>query len=304
VIAAPLRVLTVFVRAGTVAYAEADERLDTLFANQLPGVSRDVVVVDNLLPAGVHERLPGRVVVGGDNSSWEFSGVDVAVRHVGAALWQYDLVNVVTSAFEQLYTAYLERFQPQVLMAIRGARVCLGHIDCYNSAIAINSYRSQHWLRSCFLMLPVTELAVLGSFVSTADRARWFSGKPEEPFLPAAPLCATYRRYLLDWLLGKDIGQGVTWHRTLALDEAGLEMFEQKARMILNEHLLGVRLRAAGCRLIDVTWLSGVLSRGGAVNWDTPWWIQVSARDRDAVSVRPQFPCCSPERDARGEETS
>ena len=202
-------------------------------------------------------------------------------------------MNVVTSAFEQLYTAYLERFRPEVLMAISGARVCLGHIDCYKSAIRILSYRSQHWLRSCFLMLPVTELLVLGSFVSAGGRAPWFSGRAEDPFAPDAPLCATYRQYLLDWLLGKDIGQGVTWHRTLVLDEAGLEMFEQKARTILNEHLLGIRLRAAGCRLIDVTWLSTVLSGGGAVNWDTPWWVQLSERDRDAISIWPQL---APER--------
>ena len=54
-IAAPLRVITVFVRAGTAAYADAEERLDILFATQFPGISRDVVVVDNLLPAGIHE---------------------------------------------------------------------------------------------------------------------------------------------------------------------------------------------------------------------------------------------------------
>ena len=134
-------------------------------------------------------------------------------------------------------------------------------------------------------MLPVTELQLLGSFVSVATRARWFSGNAADPFAPGAPLCATYRRYLLDWLLGKDIGQGVTWHRTLAGDEGGLAMFEQKARMILNEHLLGIRLRAAGCRLIDVTWLSSVLCRGGAFTWDTPWWTQLSERDRDAISI-------------------
>ena len=138
-------------------------------------------------------------------------------------------------------------------------------------------------------MLPVTELRLLGSFVSAANRALWFSGNAEDPFAPGAPLCATYRGYLLDWLFGKDIGQGMTWHRTLARDQAGLEMFEQKARMILNEHLLGIRLRAAGCRLIDVTWLSSQLLRRRACNWDTPWWIQLSERDRDAMSIRPEL---------------
>src|SRR3954452_3661981 len=119
--AAPLRLLTVFVRAGTATYADAEERLNLLFATQFPDISRDVVVVDNLLPQGIHERSPGRVVVGGDNSAWEFSAVDAAIAHLGAALCQYDLVNVVTSAFQQLYTAYLDRFRPDVLTAIRGA---------------------------------------------------------------------------------------------------------------------------------------------------------------------------------------
>jgi hypothetical protein len=66
-------------------------------------------------------------------------------------------------------------------------------------------------------------------------------------------------------------------------------MFEQKARTILNEHLLGIRLRAAGCRLIDVTWLSTVLSRGGSVDWDTPWWVQLAERDRGAISIVPNL---------------
>jgi hypothetical protein len=279
--------LTVFVRAGTTTYPDAERRLDDRFARQLPGLQRDVLIVDNLLPPGVHERSDRRVVIGGDNSVWEFSALDVAVAYAGANLVQYDVVNVVTSAFEQLYTAYLDRFRPEIVAAIQGRQVCLGHIDCYNSAVSILSFRSQHWLRSCFLMLPVTELLVLGSFVSARARAPWFSGRPEDPFAVDAPLCATYRNYLLDWLLGRDIGQGVKWHRALSLDEAGLEMFEQKALAILNEHLLSVRLRAAGCRLIDVTWLSTLVSEHREVDWETPWWTQLSERDSDPISIQP-----------------
>jgi hypothetical protein len=281
------RLLTLFVRAGTATYPDSERQLNDLFASQLPGLQRDVLVVDNLLPPGVHERSTGRTVIGGDNSSWEFSAVDVAVTHLAESVTQYDIVNVVTSAFGQLYTAYLDRFRPDVVEVIRGKPVCLGHIDCYNSGVSIMSYRSQHWLRSCFLMLPVTELLVLGSFVSARCRTPWFSGRAEDPFAADAPLCDTYKRYLLDWLLGQDIGQGVKWHRSMSLDQASIETFELKARAILNEHLLGLRFRAAGCRLIDVTWLSAVLSAGRAVRWDTPWWTQLSERDRDAISVRP-----------------
>jgi hypothetical protein len=283
----PLFVLTIFVRAGTTTYADAESNLDAIYRSQLPNVRRDLLVVDNLLPADTVERGTGRTVIGGDNTVWEFSAIDKAVRHLGARIWDYDFINVVTSAFQQLYVGYLERFTEPVLRAAGGARVCLGHIDCYNESVGIGTARSQHWLRSCFLMLAPAELKILGSCVSVRDRRPWFSGSVDDPFGPASPISAKYQEYLIGWLLGKDIGQGVTWHRTLSLDAEGLDVFEQKALAIVNEHLLAVRLRAAGCRTVDVTWLSAQMARNAVPDWSTPWWEQLAARDRDAIVVPP-----------------
>jgi hypothetical protein len=283
----PPRVLTIFVRAGTTAYPDSETHLDRLYATQLPALPRDVLVVDNLLPPGVAEAGESRVVIGGDNSAWEFSAIDAAVAHLGPSIWRYDLVNIVTSAFEQLYVAYLDRFVPPVVASITGRRVCVGHIDCYNEPVHVHGCRSQHWLRSCFLMLPVAELMALGTCVSARDRGQWFSARVDQPFAGDAPLCERFQKYISDWLLGQDIGQGVTWHRTLVLDMEGLAVFEQKALAILNEHLLGIRMRAAGCRLIDVTWLSAQLAAGHTPAWDTPWWEQLARRDRDARQVGP-----------------
>ena len=279
------RVLTIFVRAGTETYADAEGRLADLFATQMPEIARDLVVVDNLLAAGVIESAPGRMVIGGDNRVWEFSAVDAALAHLGASVWQYEVVNVVTSAFMQLYVAYLERFTAEVVHAVRGARICVGHIDCYNQPIRIGHHLSQHWVRTCFFMVPVAELMLLRTMVSARQHRPWFSGDVADPFGDGSPLDQTYRNYLTGWLLGQDIGQGVTWHRTLKLDADGLEMFKQKALAIVNEHLLGIRLRGAGCPLVDVTWLSAVLRGGGTPRWDTPWWQQLADRDRDAIRI-------------------
>lgn len=281
------RVLTLFLRTGTEAYPDAEPKLAERFDRQLPGLSRDVVVVDNLLPPGVAESAPGRVVIGGDNSVSEFSAIDAALAHVGRGVWHYDLVNIVTAAFEQLYAAYLDRFTPAVVAAVVGARASVGHIDCYNEEIGVLSYRSQHWLRTSFVMLPPRELMLLGSAVSARHRWPWFSGRAETPFADDAPLSDNYRKYILDWLLGEDIGQGVRWHTTLSLDGDGLPIFERKALAILNEHLFGIRLRAAGCRTIDATWLSSVLASGRMPDWTTPWWQQLGQRDRDAQSIEP-----------------
>ncbi len=282
-----VRILTIFARYGTTRFADAEARLGQIFAVQLPDVERDVVVVDSALPLGVHETSQGRTVCGGDNSGREFSAFESALEIVGPAVWDYDLVNLATAAFSEMYAAYLERFRQPVLQAIVGQPVCLGHVDCYNEPIEVLGTTSQHWLRTCCVFLPPAELRILGALQSTRDRTTWFSGIPERPFLSDAPLSENYRQLLIGWLTGQDIGQGVKWHSRLRLDPTGLSEFEQKAMAILNEHLFGIRLRAAGCHTVDVTWLSSVLGRSDSWEWDTPWWEQLAGRDQDQLHVMP-----------------
>jgi hypothetical protein len=119
-------------------------------------------------------------------------------------------------------------------------------------------------------------------------RDRWFSGDPARPFRDDAPLSSSYQRLITDWITGGDTGQGATWHSPLVLDTGSLALFEQKALAILSEHLLAIRLRASGCRLVDVTWLSSrAENSSNQLDWDTPWWRQTAERVVDAVTVTP-----------------
>ena len=256
-----MRVLTILVRYGTSSYPRAEEEIDDIFRRRMPEVQRSVLVVDNALPEGFIEPGDGRTVIGGDNTGREFSAFDAGLAYVGDRIWDYDLINLATSAFRELYRDYLERFRPAVLASLGSRSVCLGHIDCYNVPIQIEGCTSQHWLRTSCVFLPPTELRLLGTLVSAGPREGWFSGDASAPFRSDAPLSSTYQRLIIDWVTGKDIGQGVTWHSRISLDRDGLDEFEQKTLCLLNEHLFGMRLRAAGCRTIDVTWLSGVLAR-------------------------------------------
>lgn len=282
-----MRVLTVLVRYGSEQYPVAEAAIDRIFKVQLPDVARTVVVVDNSLPPGVAEHSGERTVIGGDNTVFEFSGFTQALAHVGDAVWSYDLIHFATSAFDTLYVAYLERFTPAVLGALLGRRVCCGHIDCYNQPVEALGFRMQHWVRTCFFFLPPAEAMSLRGFVSLSDPSRLFSGRPEEPFLPQAPLDSTYRRYITEWLTGGDIGQGVEWHSSFGLSRATLPTFHRKALCIVNEQVLSARLEARECRLVDVTWLSAMLRHrdATAMPWGTPWRDQLAGRDRDALSV-------------------
>ena len=283
-----MRVATIFLRHGTVKYPDAERGMEELFRRQMPEVHRDTVVVDTSLPPGhVEESDSHRVVLGGDNRFWEFSGADEALAWLGPRIWSYDLVHLATAAYNNLYVGYLRRFDMRVLHAIAGRPVCLGHIDCYNHPIRFLTYYSQHWIRTSFLFLPPAEIKALGSLVSFRDRDRVFSGDSTQPFRSDAPICENYRRYLYDWLTGREIGQNTTWHSGAPLTQANLPEFERKAMAILNEHFLAIRLRALGCRLVDVTWLATQFSTAGEPNirWSLGWREQLATRDTDAVRL-------------------
>lgn len=282
-----MRIATIFVRTGTESFPTAEADVDALFAAQLPGVQREVVVVDNLLPPGVHEQQGPRVVVGGDNSSREFSAFDAGLRHIETRLHEFDWINLVTSAFKTLYTDYLAQFETRLLEAVAGRSVCLGHLDCYNEPVRLLGYPSQHWMRTSFVMLPPAELRLLGTVVSVRDRRPFFSGVPERPFLDDAPLSDRLKQYITDWLTGRDIGQGVVWHSKFVLDEQTLPIFEAKTLAILNEHLLGIRLRSQGCVVADISWLALTLQRHGCVRLDLPWREQLAECNRFVTSAAP-----------------
>ncbi len=280
-----MRVLTILARYGEQQYASAERDIDELFRRQLPGVDREILIVDNALPAGLAAQDRHRCLIGGDNTHREFSAFDCAVSWVGHTLGDFDLVHFATSAYNQLYTAYLERFDERLLAAVARRSACVGHIDCYNASIGIGPFISQHWLRSCFFFTTPAQIRALGTFVSVPDPSRLFSGDPASPFRVGAPVSQTYQRYVIDWLIGADIGQGVTWHSRTSLTREGLSAFEFKAASIFNEHLLSIRLRAQGCPLVDVTWLSTAIGRDAAVPWTLNWRQQLASRDRDAIAV-------------------
>lgn len=283
-----MRILTLFLRYGTAKFPDAEARLDQLFAAQLPEVDRTTVVVDSALPAATVERQgPRRTLIGADNAFSEWSAADRGIAFAGHEIWSYDLVHLATAAFDTLYTRYLERIDTRLLRALIGRPCCLGHIDYYNDPVRVLTFRSQHWVRTSFVFLAPAELRALRSLVSFAEPSLLFSGDPRRPFRADAPLSESYRKYIYDWLVGADIGQGVRWHSGAPLDADNLAAFERKTLAILNEHLLSIRLRALGCRLTDVTFLAARLARAPReeVPWHLDWRAQLAARDVDAVAV-------------------
>ena len=283
-----MRILTLFARYGTQKYADAEATADALFARRLPQARREVVVIDGALPPEYREQTgTGRWRIGSDNASWEFSSWDSGLAFVGEKIHDFDFVHLATSAFNTLYTGYLDRLDARTLSLATGRAMAVGHVDCYPTPVTLLGRRSQGWLRTSWLFLPPLELALLRSLVSVRDEGLFFGDDPDAPFRSDAPLCPRYRTYILDWLTGQGTGQNVVWHSRFALGGETWPYFKAKARAILNEHMLSIRLAAQGCAMVDATWLATQaqdLPQGQGLGAAPNWRRQLPARDTCPLS--------------------
>jgi hypothetical protein len=284
----PMRVMTLLARFGTAKYGSAVQDICAIFAQQMPEVTHEMVVIDNSLLPDHEETIGPRItLIGGNNSAWEFSAWDRGVEYLGPKLDDYDFVHFATSAFRQLYVRYLARFNARMLDLIRSRAAAVGHIDFYNDPVTLFGRAGQSWLRSSFVFLPPAEIRLLGPLVSVEDRASLFSGDPAAPFLPGAPLSAGYRENILGWLTGEGTGQGTEWHSRFVLSEQTLRFFEDKTVAILNEHMLTSRLRSQGCSIVDATWLATCAGKDRVEPMKSipDWRVQVTSRDVDAAAI-------------------
>eukprot|EP01031_Cornospumella_fuschlensis_P050219 gene50219-61449_t len=229
----------------------------------MPHIAHDILIVDNAQPrTWTSTDATGTRIIGGDNGSWEFSAWDRGLEYLGNSIKHWDLIGLVTSAFRQSHTAYLDQLSEPLFRQGVGRARALGHIDYGGAPVELLGVRTQCWIRSSFLLLPPCELQLLGRVASITDGNAFFSGDARAPFLEDAPLSPQYRKDIIAWLCGEGLGQGTTWHSRFDLTPETLVFFEQKARAILNEQRLSARLVAQGCQLMDVTWLAGRLKAG------------------------------------------
>lgn len=273
------RVMTLFVRYGTKKYPTALDDLLAFYARVIPGAPRRILVIDNQIEAPTDRSLgEGIRLVEGDNSAFEFSAWSRALERHGDEIARSELVHLVTDAFMVPYNGYLRHLSAAQLELCARRDFCLGHIDAYPAPIEILGAASQCWIRTCFFFLNPRALSVLRPFVSVTEPERFFSGDPAAPFRADAPLSPRYRDYITEWLGGASMG-GMSWHSSFTRSEDNIAYFNRKALAILNEHLLGIRLRQGGVPLIDTAWLEHRMATSPAdVPLGTPWEEQVRVR--------------------------
>ncbi|MBM4361504.1 MAG: hypothetical protein FJ104_02400, partial [Deltaproteobacteria bacterium] len=120
----------VFVQFDRRKYEGALERLLSLL-DRLPVRSR-VVVVDNAHPGDPARAVTARLVhLGGDNSSWEFSGFDRGLAYLDSLPEPAPVVALATDAFRAYGEHFLSLVTPAALAAARDLRAAVGWVDAW-----------------------------------------------------------------------------------------------------------------------------------------------------------------------------
>jgi hypothetical protein len=250
-----MKVLCLFVRHGIEQYPNAIAELDAWYAKQGLLEQRLLWIIDNSLPQGTPPQEIGPAVIlrAGDNSAWEFSAWASAIEDA-RLLPRVEVVHFVTSAFNTLYTRYLEHFRPEMLSFVTERRVCMGHIDSYSQPVFIRGIPSSSWIRTCFFFLNRDLAFTPRPWAPFADESEVFKTGDGRVFRPEAPLSADYQAYITRWLEGHDQG-GHQWHSAVGRGAEEAQRFRRKTLAILNEHQLAIQLRSEGIALTDFCWL-------------------------------------------------
>ncbi|WP_321919181.1 glycosyltransferase family 4 protein [Paraburkholderia tropica] len=261
-----MKLLTLFVRYGDKDYRGAFKRLCEMY-RQIDGLDYDALLIDTAMPLDCSVALGSRGrLIGGDNTCREFSGWNTALEQLGARIDDYDLVHVVTSAYENEYNGFYPYINRAMFdYAARNPEVVLAHVDAYPAPARMLGRTFQTWGCSKFLIAHPRRIRALGSFTGELGFDDVFSSDAETPFRADAPLSENYRQYLVDWLTGDGLPHG-QWHSVFEMDAANLARFHSKAMSILDEHGLSMRLRESGARIVDYTWLHSRELRADASN--------------------------------------
>jgi hypothetical protein len=222
--------------------------LQTYFASNLPGLKVSWVCIDNS-PFRNLNRIQGVEYLHGDNTYFEFSGWENALCKLSIDTNGFYLF--VTSAYKKNYTGYLNRLTENFIFEAFNKNQPLGHVDLFKSPVQLAQEKHfQYWLRTAFFFLPGKSLALLDGRLASITSQEFATEHERGKERDNAPVISEeYREKINDWLTGRTEVKYHNAHSNLDKHDA---FFKRKFLSIINEHLLSVRLRSLGFKLMDI----------------------------------------------------
>jgi len=261
-----MKLLSLFTRHGESAYPGAFERLIEFYRN-IGNLDYEVLLLDTTLPVGFCTNLSSNArLFGGDNSRREFSAWNTALEYLEDVLENYDLVNIVTSAFENEYRGFYSCINAEMLSyAASHPKLVLGHIDAIPKPVGFFEDFFQTWACSKFILFSPKVLKDLGSLSGPFEESDFFQDSVKNPFKNNGFLSEGFRKILYSWLVKSEFmprqnyGPSTKVQDLITLRGQTLRTIQWHSAFELNESTLSKFLFVAenwGFHLVVFLWLS------------------------------------------------
>lgn len=216
-----------------------------------PSQTRAVIVANS---AEAEDRLKsmtclGRVnVIRGTNMVGEFSAYEEGLRHLEDRGPPSALVILANDRALSYGDTYGDLLRPAPLSSVAQNGIVVGNIDSYQRPIELLGEQLTTWCRSNLVVLPRVALDQVGGALQLSDEeyGRYVpEAFPGPAWLPEEWLGADYAALVMTWLTSPR-----AWYRASPLREESWPVVRRKLLAIVNEHVLSMRLHAAGYPLM------------------------------------------------------
>ena len=254
-------IIVLYLVYGEEHASEGLEVLNKIAKRMFPGSSIRVVIIDNALPADYQKEKSGNIVIGGENSMFEFSGWDRGVRYMLKNMGAGDstLVFFANDTFHRRAYKdggdFLDVFDRAIVENRDFMNSAIGYLDDFPKNVVLNGIVYNSWIRSNIFILPANLVKKLYPLSYHIDPSEIFSSNADEFWSDTDLISDNWKAYISSWLFGKSNDAypeySLHWIKAEPYNAENREFFKKKALCILSEHYLTARLFDWGVPIID-----------------------------------------------------
>ncbi|HAD83184.1 MAG: hypothetical protein A2509_11125 [Candidatus Edwardsbacteria bacterium RIFOXYD12_FULL_50_11] len=238
----------------------------SFFRGMLDRIQHDFrfVIIDNKIGNKFPETLAdGTILIGGDNSIYDFSGWQKGVQWIDGRNEKYDLIIFANDSYPLNINEYKGCLNSNLFYILKKYNLSAGVI--YNSnyrdwrryfVLRPDEYRIggcsfNYWVRSNFMIMPYNVRKIMKSVNEATNNM--ISPEYNEQNIFSDQVSRSLQKHILTYLCPeKEEDPKYIWHSRFVLARETYQHFRIKARVLLCEKLLGPYALSSDSFFVDI----------------------------------------------------
>ncbi len=190
----------------------------------------------------------GLDIVEHDNSGQEFGGYQAAINRMASDPPERLIVmNDTVGSHCALSSAYMAAFLRQLSRPMDG--FILGATDWSPRVLKLRGLHSPRWIRTHFFAIDRSAMKILGNRLYQPELDELINTSPDLGIFFGEEVSGALRSHIQHWLFSPS---GTNWYKAAPLDQENCSTMAAKARSIIQEKYLAMKLEAADVPIIEV----------------------------------------------------